>query len=285
MSILSDYSFITVALGAGILAICASVVGMISVLSKQSLIGDTLAHASYPGVIVAYMLTQNREPIILMCGAILSGYLSYYLVHWLTDYHKHSYVNALTLVSSSFFGIGMVLNQFIQGNKNFSKAAQAGLKNYLFGQAAFIQEADIWLITIVSIVVLSLFVWQYRAFNLYLSDQTFAKIQGVNVIFLKHLSTFMIIVLISVGLKVVGAVLMSSFFIAPAVAGMLANRRFKQALVTAMSVALICSLLGTYLSSTISGLSTGPAIIVCLSLVTLTLFAITRKQHTRRGEH
>lgn len=284
MSILSDYSFITVALGAGILAICASVVGMISVLSKQSLIGDTLAHASYPGVILAYMLTQSREPLILMCGAIFSGYVSYYLVHWLTDYHKHSYVNALTLVSASFFGIGMVLNQFIQGNKNFSKAAQAGLKNYLFGQAAFIQESDIWLIIGASTVILILFLCHYRAFNLYLSDKTFAKLQGVNVSFLKHISTFMIIVLISVGLKVVGAVLMSSFFVAPAVAGMLSNRGFKQALLTALTVALICSLLGTYLSSTISGLSTGPAIIVCMSVVALSVFVVTQKHHSKRGE-
>lgn len=284
MSILLDYSFITVAIGAGILALCASVVGTISVLSKQSLIGDTLAHASYPGVILAYMLTQSREPMILMFGAVFAGYVSYYLVHWLTDYHKHSYVNALTLVSSSFFGIGMVLNQFIQGNRNYSKSAQAGLKNYLFGQAAFIQEADIWLIIMVSGLVFTLFIWQYRSFNLYLSDKTFAKLQGVNVAFLKHLSTFMIIILISVGLKVVGAVLMSSFFVAPAVAGMLVNRRFKQSLVTAIIVALFCSLLGTYLSSTISGLSTGPAIIVCMSIMTLMLFVITRQQYAKRGD-
>lgn len=284
MSILFDYSFITVAIGACILALCASIVGTISVLSKQSLIGDTLAHASYPGVILAYMLTQSREPMFLIFGAVFSGYVSYYLVHWLTDYHKHSYVNALTLVSSSFFGLGMVLNQFIQGNKNYSKSAQAGLKNYLFGQAAFIQEADIWLIIIVSSLVLTLFVWQYRAFSLYLSDKTFAKLQGVNVSFLKHISTFMIIILISVGLKVVGAVLMSSFFIAPAVSGMLVQRRFKQSLITSVTVALVCSLIGTYFSSIISGLSTGPAIIVCMSLMTLTLFVITRQQYEQRGD-
>lgn len=285
MSILLDYSFVTVAIGACLLAFSAAVVGTISVLSKQSLIGDTLAHASYPGVILAYMLTQSREPIVLMAGAIFSGYLSYYLVHWLTGHFKQSYVNALTLVSSSFFGIGMVLNQFMQGNKHFSKAAQAGLKNYLFGQAAFIQESDIWLIVMVSVIVLALFMWQYRAFHLYLSDQTFAKLQGVNVSLLKHLSTFMIIVLISVGLKVVGAVLMSSFFVAPAVSGMLVGRRFTKSLLTSTILAVVCSFLGTYLSSTISGLSTGPAIIVCMSLVTFTLFVIMKQYDNKRGEH
>lgn len=284
MSILLDYSFITVALGACILALCASVVGSISVLSKQSLIGDTLAHASYPGVIFAYMLTQSREPIILMLGAVVSGYLSYYLVHWLTDYFKHSYVNSLTLVSSSFFGIGMVLNQFIQGNKNFSRSAQAGLKNYLFGQAAFIQESDIWLIIGVSTVILILFLCYYRAFTLYLSDRTFAQLQGVNISLLKHISTFMIIVLISVGLKVVGAILMSSFFVAPAVSGMLLHKKFKHALVTGIIVSVLCAFLGTYFSSTISGLSTGPAIIVLMSMVTFIIFVMTRKKHVRRGE-
>lgn len=284
MSVLLDYSFLTVAIGACVLAMCASVVGTISVLSKQSLIGDTLAHASYPGVILAYMLTQNREPMTLMFGAVFSGYISYYLVHFLTSYFKHSYVNALTIVSSSFFGIGMVLNQFVQGNKQFSKAAQAGLKNYLFGQAAFIKESDIWLIISVSVIIFILFIWHYQGFKLYLSDRVFAQLQGVNIKLLKHISTFMIIILISVGLKVVGAILMSSFFVAPATAGILAHKKFKGSLLVAMLLGVSCAFVGTLLSSHISGLSTGPAIIVCMSLVTFTLFILTRNNHDERGD-
>lgn len=281
MTLLFDYSFITVAIGACLLAFCGALVGTVSVLSNQSLIADTLSHASYPGVIIAYILTQNRAPFILMMGAVLSGYLSYYLVHFMIERLQYTYTNALTIVSSSFFGIGMLLNQFIQGNTQFSKAAQAGLKNYLFGQAAFIQEADIWLVVGVTIIVSIIFIYYYQAYRLYLSDKTIAKLQGVNVTLLKHLSTFMVILLISVGLKVVGAILMSSFLVAPAVSGMLFCKRFHHSLIISITVAMFSAFIGTYMSSSIKGLSTGPAIIVMMSIVALVGFVWT--QHIKKG--
>lgn len=279
MAILWDYSFITVVLGACLLAVSGALVGTVSVLSNQSLIGDTMAHASYPGVIIAYIVTQNRHPLWLMCGAIVSGYASYYVVHILTTRLKHSYVNALALVSSSFFGLGMLLHQFVQGNARFSKAAQAGLKNYLFGQAAFIKEEDVWLIAGVTCVIIGIMVYYHEALALYLSDRTFAQLQGIPVNRIKHIITFMTIVLISVGLKVVGAILMSSFLVAPAVTGMLLTKHFRDALSVSAFVAMLSAFVGTYASSTIKGLSTGPAIIVVMSAAALITFVLTRRQH------
>ncbi|WP_192873812.1 metal ABC transporter permease, partial [Streptococcus suis] len=100
-------------------------IGSISVLTKQSLLGDALGHASYPGVIVSFMIFQSRHPLYLLLGAVLSGYLSYALVHWLRRKGGHSLVNALSLVSASFFGLGMVLKNAIQGNEAFAGASQA----------------------------------------------------------------------------------------------------------------------------------------------------------------
>ncbi|MBS4750098.1 iron chelate uptake ABC transporter family permease subunit [Granulicatella sp. zg-ZJ] len=275
-SVLFDYSFITVAVGTIILALASSMVGTISVLTKQSLIGDTIGHASYPGVIFAFILFQQRDPLILTLGAMFSGYVSYYLVHWITRHSEHSLINALALVSSSFFGLGMVLKNFIQGHKAFSKAAQAGLQKYLFGQAAFIQQDDVILISIVSIFCIVIFLLFYEKYKIFLFDPTFAQLNGISPKLLNQLTTFMMISLISVGLKVVGAILMSSFLIAPAVTGILCSKHYKTALWIGLVSATISAFLGTYFSSIISGLSTGPAIIVCMSIIALTTFFITQ---------
>ena len=149
--VLKDYSFWTVALGTICLALATSQIGTISVLTRQSLIGDSLGHASYPGVILSFMVFQSRNPFLLMLGAVVSGYFSYGLVLWITRHGKQSLVNALSLVSASFFGLGMVLKQYLQGNDAYKGAAQAGLQTYLFGQAAFIQLDDVFLIAVVSI--------------------------------------------------------------------------------------------------------------------------------------
>lgn len=271
--VLGDYSFWTVALGTMCLALAASAVGTVTVLTKQSLIGDSIGHASYPGVILSFMLFESRHPLLLMLGAVVSGYLSYGLVYWLCLVGRQSLVNALSLVSASFFGLGMVLKNYIQGHEAFAGSAQAGLQTYLFGQAAFIQLDDVVLIGVVSLLGLLLFMWYYQSFKLYLFDQTFARLVGVKVAWLRQVLLFLMICLIAVGLKVVGAVLMSSFLIAPAVFGLLWGKSYHQTLRWSALVASVSAFIGTWVSSLVSGLSTGPAIIVCLSGFTLVSFA------------
>lgn len=265
--ILLDYSFLTVAIGTSLLAVSSSMIGTISVLTKQSLIGDMLGHASYPGVVFAFILFQTREPVILMLGAMFSGYVSYGLVYWVARHYRQSLVNALALVSAAFLGLGMVLKQLVQDSSHFANSSQAGLQTYLFGQAAFIKQDDVLLISFVSILCLVLFFLFYARFKVYLFDEVFARVIGVPNQLLRYLIRLMMISLIAVGLKVVGAVLMSAFLIAPATFGLLWGKGYGQVLTLASGLGLVSALLGTYISSVVSGLSTGPAIILCMSSV------------------
>lgn len=272
MDILFDYSFLTVALGTTILAIASSTIGTISVLTKQSLVGDTIAHASYPGVIFAYMIFQSRNPLLLTLGAIFSGYISYYTVHFITKYSKHSKINALALVSASYFGLGIVLKHYLQGF--FQNSAQAGLQQYLFGQAAFIQLEDIFLIAFISIVCLLIFLLNFNNYKLFIFDPTFSAVNGVPTKRLTHLLTFMLISLTAVGLKVVGAILMSSFLIAPAIAGLIWSNKYFHTIIIAIMTSITSSLIGTYLSSITEDLSTGPTIIIMMTSLTLISFGV-----------
>lgn len=265
LAILQDYTFLTVAVGTIILALAASCVGTITVLTKQSLVGDMVGHAAYPGVIWSFMVFQSRQPLLLMLGAMVSGYCSYYLVYWLSNYYRQTLSNSLALVSAAFFGLGMVLKQFIQGNVTFSNSAQAGLQTYLFGQAAFIKQDDLVLIGAVSLLCLIAYGFAYPFYRLYLFDSTFARLVGIKCRYLDALTRFMMISLIAVGLKVVGAVLMSAFLIAPASLGLLWGTSYPQALKRSASLAVVSALVGSYASSMVSGLSTGPSIIVSMS--------------------
>ncbi|HEM3716454.1 TPA: metal ABC transporter permease [Streptococcus suis] len=273
LELMQDYSFWTVALGTLVLALAASQIGTISVLTRQSLIGDSLGHAAYPGIILSYMVFQSRQPLLLLLGAVGSGYLSYGLVSWLCRRGRTSRVNALALVSAAFFGLGLVLKQYVQGNAVFQGTAQAGLENYVFGQAAFMQLDDVLLICLVALLALFLFGWHYQLLKLYLFDRKFAKLVGIPVEKIDRLTLFLLLSLIAVGLKVVGAILMSSFLIAPVVFGLLLGKSYGQTLALAAGIASFSALVGTYLSSIVTGLSTGPTIIVCLSVSSLVAFA------------
>jgi hypothetical protein len=63
-------------LGSAILGIVSGALGSFAVLRKQSLLGDAISHAALPGIVIAFLLTRSREPVILMLGALIAGWLA-----------------------------------------------------------------------------------------------------------------------------------------------------------------------------------------------------------------
>lgn len=139
-ALLSDYSFLIIALGTSALAIASSIIGSVSVLKGQSLIGDAIGHASFPGIVLAFMLTGERNPWGLFLGAVLSGALAFFWIQLLGRWSKIELETALAAVLSTFFGLGMVLKSYITGNPAFSASSQAGLEKYIFGQASYMMQ-------------------------------------------------------------------------------------------------------------------------------------------------
>ena len=123
MAILTDFSFQIVLLGTVVLAMASGVVGTVTVLRGQSLIGDAIGHATFAGIVIAFMLFQSKNTLILTLGALVAGMVAFYFIELI---HKHSLVSlnsALALVLSSFFGLGMALKSYIQGNPQFGDAS------------------------------------------------------------------------------------------------------------------------------------------------------------------
>ena len=146
LSILKEYSFIVVAAGTVLLAMACGVIGTISILKGQSLIGDAVGHASLPGIILAFMISGQKNSIILMLGAIIAGIIAFLLIQIISDISKIEADTAMAIVLSAMFGLGMVLKSYIQGNAGYQRASQSGLASYIFGQAAYILKDDVTII-------------------------------------------------------------------------------------------------------------------------------------------
>jgi manganese/zinc/iron transport system permease protein len=71
-----NYTLRTVALGSAILGIVSGALGSFAVLRKQSLLGDAISHAALPGIVLAFLITRSREPVILIFGALIAGWLA-----------------------------------------------------------------------------------------------------------------------------------------------------------------------------------------------------------------
>lgn len=269
LSILTNYSFLSIALGTVILAFTAGSIGCISVIKGESLIGDAIGHSSFPGIIFMFMLFSTREPAILLLGAFLSGALAYFYIQIIKDYSFLKLDAILAITLSTFFGLGMVLKTYIQGNPDFQGASQSGLQNYIFGQAAYILRSDIYIMIGVSIIALVSLILFYKEIKLYLFDEEYAQIIGINRNYMHIILLITTMFLIAAGIKLVGAILISAFLILPAIIGLQWSNHFSKVLLIAACSSSICALIGTYISSLYKGMSTGPTIIIVMSLTAL----------------
>ncbi|WP_243343810.1 iron chelate uptake ABC transporter family permease subunit [Anaerococcus sp. AGMB09787] len=267
LSILSQYSFLVVALGTMILAIGAGAVGTITVLKGQSLIGDAIGHSSFPGVVLAFMIFMSRDSILLLLGAVSMGALAYLLINLIDLRSKLDLDAILAVILSSFFGLGLLLKSYIQGNEKFAGASQSSLQNYIFGQAAFTMKKDVYLIMAVALVALVILVLFFKEIKLYIFDETYARSIGLNTSFINFLILFMTMTIIGVGLSVVGSILISSLLIVPAISALCWSNDFKKVLILAGLTGAIGALVGTYLSQVLDGFSTGASIILVISFL------------------
>ena len=269
ISIITQYSFIVVAIGTMLLAMATGIVGTISILKGQSLIGDAVGHASLPGIILAFMISGRKSSLILMLGAIVAGIVAFLLIQIISEGSKIEADTAMAVILSAMFGMGMVLKSYIQGNQKIQGASQSGLASYIFGQAAYILREDVYIILTVSVISLALFIVFYKEIKVYVFDMVYAYTIGINSRLTSLLIMIITMILIAAGLKAVGAILISSMLITPAVTGLQWSKSYEKVLMIAAVTGAVSAFLGTFISSAVKGFSTGPSIILIMSVIAL----------------
>lgn len=269
ISIITQYSFIVVAIGTMLLAMATGIVGTISILKGQSLIGDAVGHASLPGIILAFMISGRKSSLILILGAIVAGIVAFILIQIIAEGSKIEADTAMAVILSAMFGMGMVLKSYIQGNQKIQGASQSGLASYIFGQAAYILREDVYIILAVSVISLALFIVFYKEIKVYVFDMVYAYTIGINSRLTSLLIMIITMILIAAGLKAVGTILISSMLITPAVTGLQWSKSYEKVLVIAAVTGAVSAFLGTFISSAVKGFSTGPSIILIMSVIAL----------------
>lgn len=260
----SDYTFQTVALGSALLGLISGVLGSFAVLRKQSLLGDGVSHSALPGVVVAFILLGSKNTEVLLMGALIFGLLATFLIVAIVRLTRVKFDSALALIMSVFFGLGLVLLTYVQKIPNSN---QAGLKRFIFGQASTLLQRDIVLMVVCGLILLVLVLLFWKEFKLFTFDADFAQSLGFSPKQLNLILSFMIVLAIIIGLQTVGVVLMSAMLITPAVAArQWTNRLWVMVTLSALFGAL-SGVIGTAASSILLKLPTGPAIVVCISLI------------------
>lgn len=264
--IFTDYTLRTVMLGAACLGIVSGALGAFATLRRQSLLGDAMSHAALPGVVGAFMLTGQKDPLVLMLGAAVAGIAGVLLMLVTTRYTRIKEDSALGIILSVFFGFGLLLLTWLQRNPD---ARQAGLDTFLFGQAATLLQRDVLLMAIFGGAALACVGLYWKEFKLLSFDPDFGASLGFPMQRLEVLLTVLLVIAIVIGLQAVGVVLMSAMVVAPAAAARQWTNRLGAMVGLAALFGATAGISGTLISSSARGLATGPVIVVCASVIVL----------------
>ncbi len=270
-----NHTTITIATGAAVLGAVSGALGSFAVLRRQSLIGDAISHAALPGIVIAFILTGSKSPLVLMLGAGIAGLIGMLVVMLISNSSRVKYDSALGIVLSVFFGFGLVLLTWIQKSP---EAAQAGLDQFLFGQAAALLRRDVWALVAIAGLAFVMLAILWKEFKILAFDRDYGISLGLPMVRLDVLLTGLITVAIVLGLQTVGVVLMSAMIIAPASAARQWTNRLGRMVLLAGAFGALAGVIGAVASSTISNLPTGPSIVLAVGVIVIISLAMAPRR-------
>lgn len=264
--IVFDQTLLLILFGTGLLGISAGIVGCFVLLQQKSLFGDTIAHATLPGICGVFLLTGSKLPCVIMIGGIFSATIGSMAIHYITDHSTLKKDTALGIVLATSFGLGTLLLSRIQINPT---AHQAGITKYLLGNASTMLHSDLYFIacvTIINFLSLRLFWNEYKIF---LFNSDYGQSIGVPIKTISLLLSITTMITIVVGLQTVGVILISALLIAPAAGAKQWTQSLSNMVFLSACFGLFSTTLGTILSSAIPHLPTGPTIVIIACLITI----------------
>ncbi len=236
-------------LGGIIISLCASLLGVSLVLKRYSMIGDGLSHVGFGAVVVASAL--NFAPLAVAIPVVV---IAAFLLLRLGESSEIKGDAAVALVSTGALAVGVVASSLTTGmNQDFN--------SYMFGTILGLSDSDVILSIAISIPVLILFILFYNKIFAVTFDESFSRATGVKVGVYNALVAVLTALIIVLGMRLMGALLISSLVIFPSLTSMRVCRTFKGVVICSGAVSVICFLIGICVS-VLYDLPTGASIVL-----------------------
>nr|WP_276562439.1 metal ABC transporter permease [Hoeflea prorocentri] len=269
----AGYNAALVAIGAALLGFAAGASGTFLFLRKRALVSDAVAHATLPGVGLAFILMvalggDGRNLVGLLIGSAITAWLGLLLIEWMTRRTRLAEDAAIGAVLGVFFGLGIVLLTVIQ---TMSSGRQAGLESFLLGSTAGMLFQDALVIAVGgTLAVLSTWLLR-RPMTLVAFDADYAAAMGYNVRRIDLLMMGLVMAVTVIGLKLVGLILIVAMLIIPPVTARFWTERSHKVVWIAGAVGAVSGYVGAAISASVPAAPTGPIIV----LMTAALFALS----------
>jgi manganese/zinc/iron transport system permease protein len=269
------------------MCLASALVGIIIFLRKQSLLGESLSHAAYPGVICGMLFStlffsEDDDnfliPLFVLGGAFFSALLGLWVIYFMEKKLRVRSDSALCFVLSSFFGIGLTIASRMQSTHS---SLYNRLQVYLYGQAATMTDGHVVIYASLSGLILLMTIFFYKELQVITFDYQYAESLGIKVGRINHLIFILVVLAVVIGIRSVGVILMSAMLIAPAAAARQYTNKLYVMLVLGSFFGIISGFFGNYFSVELNhilaiqfpssrlSLPTGPMIVIVTSIICL----------------
>jgi zinc transport system permease protein len=254
-----SYAFLVRAVIVGALvSICAALLGVSLVLKRYSMIGDGLSHVGFGSLALATAL--NAAPLSVAIPVVIAAA---FLLLRLSENSKIKGDAAVALISTGSLAVGVIIISQTTG-------MNTDVCNYLFGSILAMAKADVYLSIALSGLVLVLFILFYHKLFIITFDETFAKASGIKTGLYNMLIALLTALTIVLGMRMMGAMLISSLIIFPALSSMRLFKQFKSVTVCSAVISILCFFIGviiSYIYATPTGAS-----VVGINIIVFALF-------------
>ena len=255
-----SYPFLVRAIIVGLLvALCASLLGVSLVLKRFSMIGDGLSHVGFGALAIASV--ANIAPLAVAIPVCIAA--SFLLLR-MSESTRIKGDAAIAMLSAGALAIGVMVVSMTTG-------MNTDVYNYMFGSILSLSQADATLSIVLSAVVLVLFVLFYPRLFAVTFDETFSRATGIPTRAYNAALATLSSVTVVLGMRMMGALLISSLIIFPVLTAMRVGKRYLTVTILSAIVAILGFLIGMYVSYVYEAPS--GASVVCVNIVLFLLFA------------
>ena len=245
-----SFTFMQRAIIVGILvSLCAALLGVSLVLKRYSMIGDGLSHVGFGALALATVL--NAAPLAVAIPVVV---VAAFLLLRLSENSKIKGDSAIALISTSALAFGVLAVSLTTG-------VNTDIFNYMFGSILAMKQSDVVLSIVLSVAVIFLFLIFYNKIFAVTFDETFAKATGTHAGAYNMLIAFLTAITIVLGMRMMGALLISSLIVFPTLTAMRVFKSFKSVVVSSAVISVVCFLVGITVSYAFSA-PTGASVVM-----------------------
>jgi len=243
---LLGYKFFQYALlGGALVAISCAVVGLLIVLRKESMIGDSVAHMAFGGIAIGILM--GVEPILT---ALVFSIVAILVISFMRSRNLANSDAGMAVMLAAGFSLGLIVVSMAEG-------FTVDLFSYLFGSILTIDSTELLIIAVLAIVSVGVMAILYKELISMTFDENAARLNGIPVATLATAFNILVAVTIVISIKVVGVILVAALLVLPGLTSLQLDLSFKRTLMVSVVFALVMTITGILISAVLDVATSG----------------------------